>query len=196
VLAHPPDDVDVAAPAQKLGGVLGLRAPQRSQDRGGLLLAGFAAAPTHVADGGELGLGDGAVAAVDLFEPDVAGGCQGQPGSGMNRKRAMSIRVAHHCNVDLADAAGFDTGRAQHASLDAFTVTGVRNAICTSWPRGALAFAAASRAARASAYICRMILLIRFPSSRSSLAPSPSGSQDESQSFWFDCKGGLPQFQW
>ncbi len=60
-------------------------------------------------------------------------GCQGQPGAGRNRKRAMSIRVAHHCSVDLAVAAGFDTGRAQHASLDVFRVTGLRNAICMSW---------------------------------------------------------------
>jgi len=73
VVAHPSDHVDVAALAQELGGVLGLHAPQRPQDRGGLLFSGLTAAPTHVADGGELGLGNGAVAAVDLFEPDIAG---------------------------------------------------------------------------------------------------------------------------
>ena len=39
VVAQPADDVDVRALAQVLGGVLGLLAPQRPLDRGGLLLA-------------------------------------------------------------------------------------------------------------------------------------------------------------
>ena len=43
VVAQPADDVDVRALAQVLGGVLGLLAPQRPLDRGGLLLAAVAA---------------------------------------------------------------------------------------------------------------------------------------------------------
>jgi hypothetical protein len=39
VVAQPADDVDVRALAQVLGRVLGLLAPQRPLDRGGLLLA-------------------------------------------------------------------------------------------------------------------------------------------------------------
>ena len=124
---------------------------------------------------------------LSVFEVTPRGGCEDQPGAGMNRSRAMPIRVAHHCSVEPADAAGFDTGRAQHAILDVFRATVLRNASCMSWTRGALAFAAASRSARASAYICRMILLIRFPSSRYLLASLPSRSQDELQSFWSDC---------
>jgi predicted nucleotidyltransferase len=42
VVAQAPDEVDVAALAQVLGGVLGLLAPQRPLDRGGFLLAAVA----------------------------------------------------------------------------------------------------------------------------------------------------------
>jgi len=108
----------------------------------------------------------------------------------------MSIRVAHQCSVDLADATGFDTGRAQHANPDIFRAAGLRTASCMSRTRGAFAFAAASRAARASAYMCRMILLIRFPSSRCLLASLPSRSQDGSQSSWFDCTVVVRSFNW
>ena len=73
VVAQPADDVDVRALAQVLGGVLGLLAPQRPLDRGGLLLALLARTAPGVADGGQHGLGDLAFAAVDEFELDGAG---------------------------------------------------------------------------------------------------------------------------
>jgi integrase len=73
VVAQPADDVDVRALAQVLGRVLGLLAPQRPLDRGGLFLAVVAAAAPGVADRGQHRLGDLAFAAVDEFELDGPG---------------------------------------------------------------------------------------------------------------------------
>ena len=60
----------MAALAEVLGGVLGLLAPEGPLDRGGLLLALVARAAAAVADRGQRRLGDLAVAALDVVEPD------------------------------------------------------------------------------------------------------------------------------
>jgi hypothetical protein len=54
-------------------GVLGLPAPQRPLDRGALFFAAVATAAPDVADRGQRGLGDLALATVDEFQADGSG---------------------------------------------------------------------------------------------------------------------------
>jgi hypothetical protein len=100
VVAHATDHVDVASLAEILGRVLRLRAPQRPQDRGRLLLTRFAAAPAHVADGSELRLGHQTTAAVDLFEPDVAS----------EMRVALNDQHMGHVSLLAIDRPGFQHG--------------------------------------------------------------------------------------
>jgi hypothetical protein len=79
--------------------------------------------------------------------------------------RAISIPLAHHLRVKRALAAEFNNGRLQHPTIDrddASVLAAVHGAAPLRWLLGV----AASRAARASAYSARMILLICLQSSK------------------------------
>lgn len=89
VVAQPADDVDVAALAQVLRGLLGLRAEGGPLDRGGFFFALLTRSAPGVADGGEAGPRELAVAAVDVVQPDLAG------------QVGVALFDAYECHGDL-----------------------------------------------------------------------------------------------
>jgi len=115
VVAQPAGDVGVRTLVQVLGGVLGLLAPQRPLDRGGLLLTRLTRTALRVADHGQHGLGDLAFAAVDECELNRAG---------QVRAALDDLNVCHDGLLGLAgdrggDLAGAAPSEAQRSDLKA-----------------------------------------------------------------------------
>jgi len=71
LFSRPSDDVDAATLAEVLGGVVGLLAPERPQDRGHLVIPALALPDVGQDDDGALG--DETLPALDLVQLDGLG---------------------------------------------------------------------------------------------------------------------------